>query len=146
MDADAVEILKARLLPRASLVTPNLEEAALLAGSEVHDLAAMREAARKIAGLGAPAVLVKGGHLAGAAIDLLFYQGEFAEFTAPRIETRHTHGTGCTYSAAITALLARGEGLDQAVRAAKEFITAAISTNPGLGAGTGPVNHHAKPR
>ena len=146
MDADAVEILKARLLPRASLVTPNLEEAALLAGSEVHDLAAMREAARKIAGLGAPAVLVKGGHLAGAAIDLLFYQGEFAEFTAPRIETRHTHGTGCTYSAAITALLARGEGLDQAVRAAKEFITAAISTYPGLGAGTGPVNHHAKPR
>ena len=146
LDPDSVEILKSRLLPRAFLVTPNLEEAALLTGSGIRDLAAMRAAARTIAGWGPQAVLVKGGHLAGDAADVLFYQGEFAEFTAPRIATGHTHGTGCTYSAAITALLAKGDDLEGAVRAAKQFITAAISSNPGLGAGSGPVNHHAKVR
>lgn len=140
---DAIEILKTRLLPHAFLVTPNLEEAAILAGIEVRDLDSMRAAARKILDLGPQAVLVKGGHLAGDAIDVLLYQGGWTEFTAPRVETRHTHGTGCTYSAAITALLASGQELPTAIRNAKRYITEAIRTNPGLGRGSGPVNHHA---
>ena len=140
---DALEILKTRLMPCAFLVTPNLEEASMLAGMDVHDVASMRAAARKILELGPQAVLVKGGHLAGDAIDVLLYQGDWTEFTAPRVETRHTHGTGCTYSAAITASLAAGDDLPTAVRNAKRYITEAIRTNPGLGRGSGPVNHHA---
>jgi hydroxymethylpyrimidine/phosphomethylpyrimidine kinase len=144
--ADAIEILKTRLLPCALLVTPNLEEASMLAGMDVHDVASMRAAARKILELGPQAVLVKGGHLAGDAIDVLLYQGDWTEFTAPRVETRHTHGTGCTYSAAITASLAAGDDLPTAIRHAKQYITEAIRTNPGLGRGSGPVNHHAGAR
>ncbi len=141
--AEDVEILKSRLLPRAFLVTPNLEEASLLAGMDVRDVPSMQAAARKILSYGAQAVLVKGGHLNGDAIDVLLYQGEWTEFTAPRVETRHTHGTGCTYSAAITAALATGDDLRTAIERAKRYITEAIRTNPGLGAGSGPVNHHA---
>jgi hydroxymethylpyrimidine/phosphomethylpyrimidine kinase len=89
-------------------------------------------------------VLVKGGHLAGDAIDVLSTGTWWREFTAPRIETPHTHGTGCTYSAALTAELARGAPLETAVERAKVFITEAIRTNPGLGHGCGPVNHHAR--
>jgi hydroxymethylpyrimidine/phosphomethylpyrimidine kinase len=144
--ADAIEILKTRLLPCAFLVTPNLQEATMLAGMDVHDVASMRAAARKILELGPQAVLVKGGHLAGDAIDVLLYQGDWTEFTAPRVETRHTHGTGCTYSAAITASLAAGDDLPTAIRHAKHYITEAIRTNPGLGRGSGPVNHHAGAR
>jgi hydroxymethylpyrimidine/phosphomethylpyrimidine kinase len=140
---DSIEILKTRLLPYAFLVTPNLEEAGVLAGVDVGELDSMRAAARKIAALGPQAVLVKGGHLAGDAIDILFYQGEWTEFTDRRIETQHTHGTGCTYSAAITASLAAGYELPAAIGNAKRFITEAIRTNPGLGSGSGPVNHHA---
>jgi hydroxymethylpyrimidine/phosphomethylpyrimidine kinase len=140
---DAIESLKQRLLPRAFLVTPNLEEAGMLAGMELRDVAAMRVAARKLAAMGPQAVLVKGGHLVVDAIDVLFYQGKWLEFTAPRVETRHTHGTGCTYSAAITALLAAGNDLPAAVGKAKKYISEAIRTAPGLGAGSGPVNHHA---
>jgi hydroxymethylpyrimidine/phosphomethylpyrimidine kinase len=141
--AEDVEILKSRLLPRAYLVTPNLEEAALLAGMDVRDVASMRAAAEKIFSFGAQAVLVKGGHLAGDAIDVLLYQGEWTEFTTPRVETRHTHGTGCTFSAAITASLASGDDLRTAIQRAKRYITEAIRSNPGFGSGSGPVNHHA---
>jgi len=142
--ADSVEILAQHLLPRAFLVTPNLAEAGLLAGMEVHDVAAMRAAAKKIAGMGPQAVLVKGGHLVGNdAIDVLLYRGEWMEFTAPRVDTQHTHGTGCTYSAAITAALAAGSQLTPAIQKAKRYITEAIRTHPGLGSGSGPVNHHA---
>jgi hydroxymethylpyrimidine/phosphomethylpyrimidine kinase len=140
---DATEFLKTRLLPHAFLVTPNLQEAAILAGIDVRDAGSMRAAAPKILGLGPQAVLVKGGHLAGDAIDVLLYQGEWTEFTAPRVKTCHTHGTGCTYSAAITASLAAGHELPTAIRHAKRYITEAIRTNPGLGRGSGPVNHHA---
>jgi len=143
MAPDGIEILKSRLLPRAFLATPNLEEAAILAGIEVRDVASMRAGALKILSLGPRAVLVKGGHLAGDATDLLLYQGEWTEFTAPRLETRHTHGTGCTYSAAITASLAAGDDLRTAIQRAKRYITEAIRTNPGFGSGSGPVNHHA---
>jgi hydroxymethylpyrimidine/phosphomethylpyrimidine kinase len=141
---DARAALIERLIPRAALLTPNLHEAAALAGFPVRDPDQMRRAAEAIAKLGARAVLVKGGHLETGATDVLLADGRFYEFPAPRIATRHTHGTGCTYSAAIAACLARGLGLPDAVRAAKAFITEAIRTNPGLGGGAGPVNHHAR--
>jgi hydroxymethylpyrimidine/phosphomethylpyrimidine kinase len=141
--ADALQALKTFLLPHVFLLTPNLEEASLLIGAEVHDLAGMRQAAEKLAAMGPQAVLVKGGHLGGDPTDILFHQGEWTESTAPRIETRHTHGTGCTFSAAITASLACGYDLPEAVRRAKRYITEAIRNNPGLGSGTGPLDHHA---
>lgn len=143
MDEAARVALREILLPRAALVTPNLQEAAALAQMDVRNVAEMREAARRIAVLGPAAVLVKGGHLEGEAVDILYCRGAYTEFSAARLETRHTHGTGCTYSAAITALLARGADLENAVRAAKGFITEAIRTAPGLGRGHGPVNHWA---
>jgi hydroxymethylpyrimidine/phosphomethylpyrimidine kinase len=131
------------LIPHAFLITPNLEEASLLAGFAVNDLASMRRAAEKLSTMGAKNVLMKGGHLAGDAIDLLF-DGSFHEFPAPRIATRHTHGTGCAFSAAITAELAQGAALLDAVSRAKAFITEAIRTNPGLGSGAGPLNFFAR--
>jgi hydroxymethylpyrimidine/phosphomethylpyrimidine kinase len=104
----------------------------------------MRDAARAVCDLGAAAALVKGGQLLGSEAVDLFYDGcEFVRLTAPRIETPHTHGTGCTYSAAITALLARGETLGSAVREAKSFISRAIAAAPGIGHGHGPVDHSA---
>jgi len=140
----AVDVLKAGLLPKASLVTPNLHEAAVLLGRAVGSEAEMRDAARAVCDLGAAAALVKGGHLPGGeAVDLLYDGSEFVRLAAPRIETLHTHGTGCTYSAAIVALLARGETLVNAVREAKEFISRAIAGAPGIGRGHGPVDHTA---
>ncbi len=143
VSAEARAAITAKLIPRAFLVTPNLSEAAALTGFEICDVDAMRRAARRIVEMGARAVLVKGGHLAGAATDVLCDGRAWREFTAPRIDTRHTHGTGCTYSAAITACLAAGAALEEAVTRAKAFITEAIRTHPGLGRGSGPVNHHA---
>jgi hydroxymethylpyrimidine/phosphomethylpyrimidine kinase len=143
ISSDAVEALKKELLPRAALVTPNLPEAAALSDRPVDSVQSMRAAAEAIARLGAKAVLVKGGHLPGDAIDLLFTDGAFLEFRACRVATAHTHGTGCTYSAAITALLAQGYSLADATSRAKDFVTRAIASAPGLGAGTGPLNHWA---
>jgi len=142
---EALVALRKELLPRAFLVTPNLPEAAVLAGIEVTDLKAMEEAAQRIAGLGAKAVLVKGGHLADDATDILYYEERCERFAARRLDSRHTHGTGCTYSAAITAELAKGRSLVEAVKSAKQFITNAIASAPGLGRGCGPVNHHVEP-
>ncbi len=146
--SDALQAIKTFLLPHVFLLTPNLEEASILIGSkvtgaEVHDIAGMRQAAEKLAAMGPQAVLVKGGHLEGDPTDVLFHRGEWTEFTSPRIETRHTHGTGCTFSAAITASLASGYDLQESVRRAKRYITAAIRSNPGLGSGAGPLDHHA---
>jgi hydroxymethylpyrimidine/phosphomethylpyrimidine kinase len=143
LTADAIEALKTLLFPHAFLLTPNLEEAGMLTRAEVCDVAGMRKAAETLAAMGPKAVLVKGGHLTGDAVDILFHEGKWLEFIAPRIETQHTHGTGCTYSAAITASLAAGDDLRTAVGKAKRYITEAIRGNPGLGAGSGPVNHHA---
>ncbi len=140
---DAREAIAHRLLPRAFLVTPNLHEAGVLAGFPVRNLADMRRAAMRIMELGAGAVLVKGGHLDETATDVLLDQARFHDFPGERIETRHIHGTGCTYSAAITACLALGLELPEAVARAKAFITSAIRSAPGLGAGAGPVNHHS---
>jgi hydroxymethylpyrimidine/phosphomethylpyrimidine kinase len=141
--ADGLEALKTFLLPHAFLLTPNLDEASLLVGGEVDDVVGMRQAAEQLGRLGPRAVLVKGGHLASEAIDILYYRGAWTEFASPRIRTRHTHGTGCTFSAAITASLASGHDLLEAVRRAKRYITAAIRNNPELGSGSGPLDHHA---
>ena len=143
MTAEARTAMVELLLPHAFLVTPNLHEAGELAQIQVQDVATMEKAAIKIAALGAKAVLIKGGHLEKDAIDVLFWGGKFLHYQSPRIQTTHTHGTGCTYSACITAELAKGRDLADAVRISKRFITRAIETNPGLGKGSGPVNHHA---
>lgn len=136
--------LSSKLIAKAYLLTPNLDEASELAGFPVNDRDSMSRAAQMLIAMGARNVLVKGGHLHGDALDLLVMEGgEEREFSAPRIETRHTHGTGCTYSAAITAELAKGTGLVEAVSRAKTFVTEAIRTNPGLGHGSGPLNHFA---
>lgn len=142
--ADARSALKETLLPRAFLVTPNIQEAEALTGMKVTEISEMEAAARRIADLGPAAVLVKGGHLADKAVDVLYWEGTVRHFVAGRIATVHTHGTGCTYSAAITAALAKGRPLPEAVEMAKRFITVAIQTNPGIGKGFGPVNHHAR--
>jgi len=142
LEPEALGAVRTLLLPNVFLLMPNLEEASLLAGAEVHDLAGMRLAARKLAELGPRAVLVKGGHLLGSyATDVLYHRGEWTEFTSPRIETRHTHGTGCAFSAAVTASLASGHDLPEAVRRAKRYVTEAIRNNPGLGSGSGPLEH-----
>ena len=140
---DARQAVRDRLLKRAYLVTPNLAEAEALTGIAIRDVSGMRKAAEALVCMGARGALVKGGHLEGAAVDVLHDGSAFHEFPAERIDTRHTHGTGCTYSAAITAQLALGAPLVEAVSRAKAYITEAIRTAPGLGRGSGPVNHHA---
>jgi hydroxymethylpyrimidine/phosphomethylpyrimidine kinase len=142
--ADAAAALREKLIPRAALVTPNAPEAGALSGIEVVDENTARQAGERILAMGAKAVLIKGGHLGGdESSDWLVTQAGVREFRAARAATVHTHGTGCTYSAAITAELAKGRSLMEAVERAKAFITRAISTSPGLGHGAGPVNHHA---
>ncbi len=141
----ACTVLRDLLLPRAYLVTPNLPEAAALTGRPVENLTEMRSAASRLRDLGCRCVLIKGGHLAGrVAVDILYADGEWFEFSAEHLNTRHTHGSGCTLSAAITAELAKGTPIPAAVERAKRFITEAIRSNPGLGGGSGPLNHHAK--
>jgi hydroxymethylpyrimidine/phosphomethylpyrimidine kinase len=140
---EATGALKRDLLPLATVVTPNLPEAEVLTGLTVTDRAGMRRAGEAILRLGAKAVVVKGGHLEGEEAVDLFLTGddEPVWLPAPRLATRHTHGTGCTFSAATAAGLAQGLGLLAAVQQAKRFITDAIRTAPGLGAGHGPTNH-----
>ena len=144
LSGDAVGILRERLMPLAALVTPNVPEAEELAGIAIASRDDMRRAGARLHRMGARAVLIKGGHGEGDATDLLFDGDGFREFSAPRLETRHTHGTGCTYSAAIAAGLALGLGLGDAVAKAKRFIHEAIRTAPQLGRGSGPVNHGAE--
>lgn len=141
---DATAALRSKLLPVTTLLTPNTLEAAALWGQPVQTVAHAEAAARALASLGPKAVLVKGGHLGGPqAVDVLFYEGRITHFSGPRVDTRHTHGTGCTYSAAITAGLAQGKTLEDAVRAAKAWLGQALATAPGLGQGIGPLNHFA---
>jgi len=138
---DAVSALRGRILPLARLVTPNLPEAGGLVGFGVASRDEMRKAADQILALGAGAVLVKGGHLEGAGADDYFTDGEAAEWIeGERIDTPHTHGTGCVLSAAIAARLALGDGLLDAVRAGKAFVTEAIRHALAIGGGIGPVN------
>jgi hydroxymethylpyrimidine/phosphomethylpyrimidine kinase len=142
MDEGALDALKRELLPLARVVTPNLAEAEALTGLRVRDERGMLEAARAMREMGARAVLVKGGHLAGgAALDLLDDEGRVRTFSARRVETGATHGTGCALSAAIAACLARGMTLEESVVAAKRFVTDAILRAPRLGRGQSPINH-----
>ncbi|HET9672078.1 MAG TPA: bifunctional hydroxymethylpyrimidine kinase/phosphomethylpyrimidine kinase, partial [Actinomycetota bacterium] len=141
LEEDAVESLRREILPLATVVTPNLPEAAGLAGFDVAGRDDMRRAGDAILELGAGAVLVKGGHLGGPEASDLFLDGGGAVWLeAPRIETPHTHGTGCTLSSAIAATLARGASLDEAVRAGKAFVTEAIRNALPMGEGIGPVD------
>jgi hydroxymethylpyrimidine/phosphomethylpyrimidine kinase len=140
LDEEAAQAMRELLLPRAFLITPNVPEAEALTGLAIRTPLDMRRAAARLREMGAGAALIKGGHMEGDATDLLYAGEEFREFPAARVDTRHTHGTGCTLSAAIVAGLARGWGLDAAVERAKRFVDEAIRTNPGLGRGSGPVN------
>lgn len=137
---EAAVTLQRELLPLAYLITPNLLEAEALCGFPVRNLEEMKNAAARLHDLGTRNVLIKGGHLSGAAVDLLFDGRDFQTLESPRIVTRNTHGTGCTYSAAITTLLAQGKSLMDAVTTAKDFITRAIAAGISLGAGHGPTN------
>lgn len=141
MDEEAREVLTRELLPLAYLVTPNLHEAEALSDMPYQNQDSLKPMAEKIASFGPQAVLIKGGHLTGDAMDYLYLDGREFFFSSGRVLTRHTHGTGCTFSAAITAALAGGMKLNQAIACAKDFITGAIQTAPGLGQGVGPVNH-----
>ena len=141
LDAGAAAALLTRLLPLATLITPNLHEAAVLVGQPVETVAHMSEAARRLVDLGAGAALIKGGHLAGDAVDVLWDGDEEHVWRRPRMDTAHTHGTGCTLSAAATAGLALGESVHDAVARAIRFVVRAIESAPGLGGGHGPLNH-----
>ncbi len=142
IDEDAVEAVRDRLIPRAALVTPNAPEAAALTGLDVEDLDGQQAAAEALLDKGARAALVKGGHLDGAVIvDVLATSNGVRLFTRPRIQTRHTHGTGCTLASAAAALIAQGLPLDKAVEKAGDYLHEAIKRAPGFGAGSGPVNH-----
>lgn len=142
---EAREALIRELLPHAYVVTPNHHEAQVLTGLEIHTLDDMRHAAQAIYQLGARHVVVKGGHLSNpeAAIDVLYDGRSFHEFTAPRLETPHTHGTGCTFASAIAAELAKGRSVQEAVQIAKAYVTAAIRAAMGwqIGHGHGPLDH-----
>lgn len=146
LDPDAVLAIESELLPLSDLVTPNLDEARILTGLEVSDVAGMERASRLLVERGAKAALVKGGHLRGAeAIDVLCLCDSVRVFRHPRIDTRHTHGTGCTLSAAIVAHLALGHSMEDSIERSLDFVHRAIATAPGIGSGSGPLNHFAEP-
>jgi len=141
LDDEAVAILRDRLLPLAALVTPNVPEAEALTGISIRTVADLERAAVALVSRGARAALVKGGHLEGPAVDVLHDGTGVTHLTAARIDTRHTHGTGCTLSSAIAARLAMGDDLVSACRAAKAYVSKAIARAPGLGHGHGPLRH-----
>jgi hydroxymethylpyrimidine/phosphomethylpyrimidine kinase len=142
LDAAAVGALKRRLIPLATVLTPNLPEAEALTGMALRDIDAMKRAAEMLAALGCRYVLVKGGHLAGAMVrDVFVGAGAAMVIESPRIETRSTHGTGCTLASGIAVGLAQGMEPLAAVRRARAYLTEAIRTAPGLGSGSGPLNH-----
>jgi hydroxymethylpyrimidine/phosphomethylpyrimidine kinase len=141
LEPSARSALMKAMLPLADLVTPNLPEAAALAGMTVDDERAMVEAARRILGLGPRAVLVKGGHLTDSATDVLWDGRDLTRFPAPRLDSPNTHGTGCTYSSAIAAGLARGRALRDAIVEGKAFVTAAIREGFPAGHGVGALRH-----
>jgi hydroxymethylpyrimidine kinase/phosphomethylpyrimidine kinase len=145
IDDDALDALRRELLPLARVVTPNAPEAERITGLKVADTEGMVRAARAMREMGARAVLVKGGHFDGPnAVDALDESGEITYFTGPRIQTTSTHGTGCTLAAAVAACLARGLSLDDAVGAAKRFVSVALRRAPALGHGHGPIGHDIK--
>jgi hydroxymethylpyrimidine/phosphomethylpyrimidine kinase len=142
LDEAALDALKSRLIPRATVLTPNLPEAEILTGMTLRDLDDMKRAAEMLATLGSRCVLLKGGHMSGAMVrDVFFSEEGMAVIESPRIETRHTHGTGCTLASGIAVGLAQGMAPLAAVRRARLYLTEAIRGAPGLGAGHGPLDH-----
>ncbi len=149
LSAKGEEVLKRKLLPCALLVTPNIPEAEALAGMTIRTEEDMRIAGDRILKFGCEAVLVKGGHLPGEPVDILRSSGarkmgvNDSPYSGSRVPTKHTHGTGCTYSAAITAALALGNTLPEAILLSRHYVQRAIESAPGLGRGMGPLNHFA---
>jgi hydroxymethylpyrimidine/phosphomethylpyrimidine kinase len=154
LDEDGVRALCAELLPRARVVTPNIPEAEALSGRRIQSMDDAREAARRIHDMGAAAVIITGGHafntphdapctthLGDEVVDLLFDAGAFFELRVPRVESRHTHGTGCTFSSAVAAGLALGRALPDAAARAQQYVAGAIAHAPGIGRGQGPLDH-----
>lgn len=137
----AIEVIKAHLIPLASVVTPNADEARRLTGVEITDQSTMRRAAQSIMEMGARAVLITGGDMELDSSDLLLDVKGTEIYSAERIKSRHTHGTGCTLASALACLLAQGHSLREAIPIAKDYISNAILTAPGLGHGKGPLNH-----
>ena len=142
LDADAVETLRTKLLPKARCITPNRMEAELIAGCSIESVADARDAARRIVDLGAGAVVLTGGHLSNEeVIDILLDGHDLIEFSGPRLSRANTHGTGCAFSAAITAALARNQSLANAVEAAKSYVFEAIRHASAVGSGTSVLTH-----
>ena len=141
---EAVKSLRALLLPLATVVTPNVPEAEVLAEMTIENRDDARRAAVRIYEQGPRAVVVKGGHLPGPAVDQLYDGRNFKEYSAPRVDTKNTHGTGCTFASAIAAGLAKGMILEEAVKGAKDFVTEAMRQSYSVGHGHGPLNHFFK--
>lgn len=142
LDEDTRDALRQGLIPRASVLTPNVPEAEILTQMTITDEDAMAAAGRKLLALGPKAVLMKGGHLPGdEVVDLLLTTGTVRRFASPRIESRHTHGTGCTLASALACGLAQGLDVEAAVERARAYVLQAIRTAPGYGQGHGPLNH-----
>jgi len=146
LQQEAVQALKEHLLPIATVVTPNVPEAEVLTGMEIHNIQDSKEAAKELHRLGAKYVLMKGGHAAyqgNEVIDFLFDGEQFIEYKSERIDSKQTHGSGCTFASAVTAGLANGYPIEEAVREAKKFISIAIEQQLNIGSGHGPTNHFA---
>jgi hydroxymethylpyrimidine/phosphomethylpyrimidine kinase len=141
MQPDSMSTLVHEILPLADLLTPNIPEAERISGICISSISDMERAAEQIAGRGAKAVLVKGGHASGDAVDVLFDGRRFTHFSAECINTKNTHGTGCTYSSAIASNLALGFSLEEAVSSAKKYVTTAIRHSLQIGKGCGPTHH-----
>jgi len=145
LEKKGITTLREQLLPRADVVTPNMEEASVLAGIPVHDLASMKEAARIIHRLGVRAVVVTGGHLGNRAIDVLHDGKRTVVYDSTKVVSNNTHGVGCTFSTAVACQLARGVELVEAVDGAKRFVSRAVSHTSRIGKGAGPLNHFVSP-
>ena len=143
LEPQAVDVMKQSLVPLADLVTPNIPEAELLSAISIHSMDDMKLVAKEIYQLGCRSVLIKGGHGTGQAIDLLYDGQQFIKYTTERIQTKNTHGTGCTFSAAILANLVKGKNLNDSIAISKKYITAAILGGLPIGKGYGPLNHFA---
>ncbi len=142
LEPDAIETYRRELLPLATVITPNVPEAEALLGTRITDQASQKAATQKLHSLGPRYVVIKGGHMAGdESVDVLYDGNDFTLFSVPRVRTKSTHGTGCTFASAITAGLARGMRINDAVSTAKAYVTEAIRTSFPIGHGHGPLNH-----
>ena len=144
LEESAIDSMRKVLIPNSTIITPNIPEASALLNKEIDTIEDAREAAVAIVGMGAGSVIVKGGHLSGDAIDIFYDGNQFLELYAERINTKNTHGTGCTFASAITAGLALGKSIEQAVGDAKTYVTQAIRLSLSIGHGHGPLNHFYK--